>query len=340
VLVAAIDAQAASGVLGVAAIEAHLGAHRNRVGRFIGAAGDEIAFLRNTSDGANVVARGLDWKAGDEIVLSDNEFGANAYPWLALREQGVKARFIHAPGERLTPDVLRREITKRTRVVAVSWVSFADGYRHDLAALAEVAHSAGALFAVDAIQGLGVFPIDVKRSGIDALYSGGAKWLLSLQGIGFLYVARELQDRLISRWRGWRDVADIWNFLDYDQPPAPNASRYEGGTPNFLGIVGLSASMDVLEEAGVPRISKHVLTLTDQFVAGLLRSGAEIDTPRGPGISSGIVTFRVPGTDPVALGRRLRAANIVTTYRPTGIRVAPHGYNTPDEIDALLAALA
>ena len=131
VLVEAIDAHARSGILGVAAIEARLDAYRERVGRFIGARGEEIGFLRNTGDGANVIARGLDWRAGDEIVLTDNEFGANAYPWLALREQGVTIRLVHAPAERMTADVLRRTITDRTRVVAVSWVSYGDGYRHD-----------------------------------------------------------------------------------------------------------------------------------------------------------------------------------------------------------------
>jgi cysteine desulfurase/selenocysteine lyase len=339
VLVAAIDAHARSGVLGVAAIEAKLDAYRERVGRFIGAGGDEIGFLRNTGDGANVVARGLDWRPGDEVVLTDNEFGSNAYPWLALRELGVTMRFVHAPGERMTPDVLRRHMTERTRVVAVSWVSFSDGYKHDLAALSEVAHARGALFSVDAMQGLGAFPLDVRAAGVDALYAGGAKWLLALQGVSLVYIARELRDRIKPHWRGWRDVANIWNFLDYDQPPAPNTSRYEGGTPNFLGIASLASSMDVLDEAGVPRIADHVLALTDHLVDGLRRAGAEVATPRGAGISSGIVTFTLPGTDPLALGRRLRGANIVTTYRANGIRVAPHGYNTFDEIDALLAEL-
>lgn len=338
-VVAAVDGQAASGVLGVWELEKRLGALRDRVGRFIGATGDEIAFLRNTGDGANVVARGLDWRPGDEIVLCDNEFGANALPWLALRELGVLVRLIPTLGERMTPDALARRMTARTRVVTVSWVSFADGYRHDLAALAEVAHGAGALLCVDAIQGLGVFPLDVKRSGVDALYAGGNKWLLSLPGASLLYVDRALQARLAVRWRGWRDVEDIWDFLDYDQPLAPNASRYEGGTQNFIGIAGLATSMDVLEAAGVPRIAEHVLSVTDHLVERLRSLGARVHSERGSGVSSGIVTFTLPGVDSVALGRRLALAKIVTTYRPTGIRIAPHGYNTRDEIDGAIEAM-
>ncbi|MBV9646623.1 MAG: aminotransferase class V-fold PLP-dependent enzyme [Candidatus Eremiobacteraeota bacterium] len=339
VLKGVLDAHAAEGVLGVAPIEGNLPQYRDRVGRFIGARADEIAFLRNTADGANVIARGLDWRPGDELVLCDNEFGSNAYPWLALGDEGVNVRLVHSPSERLTPDVLARHLTPRTRVVSVSWVSFADGYRHDLKRLADVAHDAGAILCVDAIQGLGVFPLDVKASGIDALYAGAAKWLLGLQGVSLLYIERALQERIAARWRGWRDVADMWDFLDYRQPLAPNASKYEGGTLNYLGIASLAASLDVLEAAQIKRIGRHVVALTDRLVERLRALGAEIDSERGPDVSSGIVTFRLTGTDSVALGRKLRASDIVTTYRPSGIRVSPHGYNTESEIDELTNAL-
>ena len=334
-----VDGQARAGVLGFVPVEANLARSRERVGAFIGAAGDEIAFLRNTSDGANVVARGLDWQPGDEIVLCDNEFGSNALPWLALREFGVNVRFIHAPQERMTPDVLAQAMSERTRLVAVSWVSFADGYRHDLAALGKVAHARGALFCVDAIQALGAFPLDVKAAGIDALYAGGAKWLLALPGVSLLYVERSLQERLAVRWRGWRSALDIWDFLDYEQPLAPGAMRYEGGTQNFLGIAALETSLGVLAEAGVERIAEHVLSLTDELVESLRARGCELLSERGEGISSGIVTFLPRGRDPVELGRELGRAGIVTTFRKSGIRVSPHGYNTRDDIAALLAAL-
>jgi selenocysteine lyase/cysteine desulfurase len=339
-LVALVEAQAEKGVFGVGLIEGRIPEIRARVGAFIGASGDEIAFLRNTGDGANVVARGLDWKPGDEVVLCDNEFGANAMPWVALREAGVITRFVRTPAKRMTPEVLRGMMSPRTRVVTVSWVSFVDGYRHDLAALAEVAHAGGALFAVDAMQALGAFPLDVKAAGIDALYAGGAKWLLAIPGVSFLYVNASLIDRLAVRWRGWKDVADIWDFLDYDQPFAPGAGRFEGGTQNFIGMGALEASMDVLATAGVERIAGHVLALTDHLVEGLQRAGAEIASERGPGVSSGIVTFSLPGVDPIELGRRLGRAKIVTTYRTNGIRVSPHGHNSFEDMDALISAVA
>jgi selenocysteine lyase/cysteine desulfurase len=140
---------------------------------------------------------------------------------------------------------------------------------------------------------LGAFPLDVRAAGVDAFYAGGAKWLLALPGVSFLYVSPALRERLAVRWRGWRDVADIWNFLDYEQPLAAGAARYEGGTQNF----------------------------------------------HGPGISSGIVTFTLPGKDPIALGRTLGRQGFVTTYRSSGMRVSPHGHNSAREIDDFLAAL-
>ena len=335
-----VDDHAARGVLGVYTRELALPAFRARIAEFIGGRGEEIAMLRNTNDGATILAQGLDLAAGDQIVTGANEFGANVYPWLALRERGVVVRFIDAPRERMTPDVLRRSITSRTKVVTVSWVTFDDGYRHDLAALAEVAHAHGALFVVDGIQGLGAFPVDVAAAGVDAFYAGGQKWLMALQGISFLWLRENLLDRVALRLPGWRSVTDMWDFLDYEQPPIPNASRYEGGTPNIIGALSLATSVEVLAKAGPQQIARHVVTLTDRLVEGLRSRGYAVLSDRSDEtMKSAIVTFRREGEDPVALGKQLQHAGFCTTYRAIGIRVSPHGYNTADEIDAFLAAL-
>jgi cysteine desulfurase/selenocysteine lyase len=331
-----VDGHAARGVLGVYKTELAMPRFRSIVGGLIGADGSEIATLRNTSDGATILAQGLDLAPGDEILTNRNEFGANAYPWLALRKRGVDVRFIDAPRERMTPGALAAALTPRTRAVAVSWVSFDDGYRHDLAALAEVAHRAGALFFVDAIQGLGAFPFDVNEFGIDACFGGGAKWLMALQGVSFLYVRASVMERIALSLPGWRSVNDMWNFLDYEQPWVSDASRFEGGTPNFIGALSLATSIGVLQQAGIARIGEHVLALTDRLVEGLRRKGAAVDGVRDAACSSGIVRFQMPGRDPLELGARLAAAGFVTTNRPSGIRVSPHGYNTFDEVDALL----
>jgi selenocysteine lyase/cysteine desulfurase len=334
-----IDAHATGGVARVWPYEACMDEYRERIAHFISAESGSIAVLRNTGDGANAIAGGFPWRSGDEVILPDNEFPANAQPWLPLRRRGVNLHFIETARERLTPDVLRKHISSRTKIVTVSWVSFDDGYRHDLAALAEIAHDNGALFCVDAIQGLGAFPVDVRACGIDALYCGGAKWMLALQGVSFLYVAPHLLDRLQLATPGWRSVEDMWDFLEYDQPFASNATRFEGGTPNFIGALSLAESIDVIEQAGTERIASHVLALTDRLVEGLRSADAEIATTRSQSASSGIVTFRPRSGDPVELGKALQHEGIVTTYRASGVRVAPHGYNTFEEIDALVESV-
>jgi len=334
-----IERHASAGVLGVFPYEMRMPEFRAVLGRFIGARAGEIALLRNTGDGANVIANGIAWQPGDEIITNDNEFGANAYPWLRLREKGVVVRFIQTRFERMTADVLRRSMSNRTRLVTLSWVSFSDGYRHDLAELAQVAHAANALIAVDVIQGLGAFPLDVQRDDLDFAYGSGAKWLMALQGVSFLYVRASLLDRLRLAMPGWRSVNDMWNFLNYDQPLAPDATRFEGGTPNFIGALSLAESISVLAHAGTRRIASHVLDLTDHLTEGLHSLGAHVATVRTERCSSGIVTFSIPGRDAVVVGKALQKDAIVTTYRPSGIRVAPHGYNTLSDIDRLLEAV-
>lgn len=336
-----VAAQADGGVMGTYRYEARMPEYRASVGALFGASGDDVAILRNTGDGANAVAGGLALQPGDEVLLCDDEFPANAVPWLALRDRGVTVRLHATSRSRLTPDVLREAISSNTRVVTVSWVAFHDGYRCDLAALAEIAHARGAILAVDAIQGLGAFPLDVRACGIDALYGSGAKWLLALQGASFLYVSPSLRDRLTLAAPGWRSAADMWDFLNYDQAVTPDASRFEGGTPNFVGALALATSARFLKDADQHAVSRHVLELTDRLCDGLRGAGARVHSLRGDGVSSGIVTFDVAGMDSVALGRSIQHEDgVITTWRPNGIRVAPHGYNTPDEIDRLVQAVA
>ncbi|MBV8374420.1 MAG: aminotransferase class V-fold PLP-dependent enzyme, partial [Candidatus Eremiobacteraeota bacterium] len=190
------------------------------------------------------------------------------------------------------------------------------------------------------MQGLGAFGLDVTRDGVDALYCGAAKWLLGLQGAAFLYVRADLGDRLELAMPGWRSMLDIWDFANYEQPYATALSRFEAGTPNFLGAWSLATSIDFLQRhGGSAVIAPHVLALTDHLCDGLQRAGARLSTVRGEGISSGIVTFSMPGCDSVALGKALQRHDVVTTYRTGGIRVAPHGYNTLEEIDCLLEVL-
>ena len=335
-----VRAHAAGGVLGTFPYDLQMTEYRSKIGGFIGASGSEIATLLNTGAGANTVALGIDWKPADEVVLCDDEFPANVIPWLGLRRRGVDVRLITTREGRLTPERLRRELSPRTRVVAVSWVSYADGYRHDLAGLAAVAHEAGALLCVDAIQGLGIFPLDVKAVGVDALYAGAGKWMLGLHGAAFLYVSRSLAERLEVAMPGWRSLADMWDFHNYEQPFSPDVLRFESGTPNLLGTLSLVCAIDLFERSGRQAVADHVLALTDRLCEGLAALEAEFSTLRGRSCSSGIVTFSIPGLDSIVLGRALESQGIVTTYRTGGIRVSPHGYNTAEEIDVMVNAVA
>jgi selenocysteine lyase/cysteine desulfurase len=341
--VAAIDAltraHATKGVLGVYPYDEDTARYREVVAAFVGARASEIAFVASTSAGAAVLAQSLGLGDGDEILLTDDEFPSNVIPWMALRDRGVSVRLLAGGTEPLTPDRLRREIGANTKLVAVSWVSYADGYRRDIASLAEVAHDAGALLCVDAIQGLGVLSIDVEATGVDALFSGAGKWLLGLHGAGILYVRSELLARMRPGVPGWRSQSDIWDFHNYDQAFASDARRLETGTPNLAGNLALATSMELLAGCDPGSIERWVVDLTDRLCDGLLRLGARLATRREPAVKSGIVTFDVPGFDSMTLGRTLAREGIVTTYRDTGIRMSPHGYNVPGEIDAAVEAI-
>jgi len=335
-----VEAHATGGVLGTFPYEAAMARYRETIAGAIGAQGSDIAVLRNTSEAANVLARGFDLQAGDEVLVPAEEFPSNAWPWRALRARGIVVRELDCSREVLSPERLEREIGARTRVLALSWVGYADGARHDLAGLAAVAHSHNIAFVVDAIQGLGALDLDVVASGVDALFAGGAKWLCALQGVAFLYVSPELRERLHLAAPGWRSVVDMWDFHNQSQGWIGDASRFEGGTPNFIGALSLARSLELFRAVGIARIERHVVVLRERLAAGVRNLGATIVERSGGAGASGILTFFIPGRESVALGKALQSEGFVTTWRANGIRVSPHGYNDLAEIDAFIAALA
>ncbi len=335
-----VDAHAKGGVIGTFPYEGAMAEYRERVGAAIGASGADIALLRNTSEGANVLAQGFDLRPGDEVLVPAEEFPSNAWPWRALRERGVIVRELDCSRAVLDPERLAREIGAQTRVLALSWIAYADGARHDLAALATLAHDRGVAIVVDAIQGLGALDLDVGATGIDALYAGGAKWLCALQGVALLYVSPALRDRLRVAAPGWRSVADMWDFHNGAQGWIENVSRFEGGTPNFIGALSLATSLGLFQSVGIARIERHIAALRARLDAGVRALGARVlERPGGKGVS-GILTFSIAGRESIELGRSLQSEGFVTTWRANGIRVSPHGYTTFGEIDAFVAALA
>jgi cysteine desulfurase/selenocysteine lyase len=316
---------------------------RTSAGRLMGVPTDDVAFVKNTTEGLAFVARGLDWQPGDRVVTLDRDFPSSVYPWVALRDRGVVVDLVAPEGDALrTPvDAFAAALAAApTRLVAVSWVQFSRGWRIDLPALAQLCRDHGALLCVDVIQGLGVIPADLAAWGVDFATADAHKWMLGPLGIGVLYVAGHRRDLLSPLEPGWNSVADRDDYerlvLDYDA----TARRFEGGSLTMEGILQMGASIELLLSARVERVWAHVTALLDHLVEGLLRVGAGVVTDLDPRGRSGHLTFVVPGHDPAVLAERLLAEHVVCSLRGGGIRVAPHGYNTADEIDALVAVVA
>lgn len=337
-ILAVLDAQMYDGCAGILDVESHLESVRTETAAAIGATADEVAFMRSTSDGALVAANGIDWHEGDEIILPDNEFGANAYPWLNLRHKGVGVRFVRAP-LRMSPELLETMKTPRTRLVAVSYVSFLDGYRHDLPALGRWCRDNGVLFAVDAMQGFGHLPLDISAWCIDFCYCGVAKWLLSPQGLSVVYVREALIDSLRPALCSWRSVEQPMNFLDYGQRLAPGARRLEGGTVNYPALMGFRESLRLLREASFEAIESHVLALCEHLINGAREHGIEVRSDTRPAHRSGIVLLGLNGKKADTLNASAFESKVGITVRENGVRVSPHGYNTVADMDAVLAVL-
>ena len=336
---AVLDAQMNDGCAGILDVEAHLEQIRAQTAAAINASADEIAFLRATSDGALLAANGIRWRDGDEIILTDNEFGANAHPWLNLRDRGVRVRLVRAPQQRLTVDVLAGMRTRRTRLVAASEVTSVDGYRHDVAALGRYCREHDILFAVDAMQSFGGLPLDVRAGYMDFCYCGVAKWLLAPQGLSFVFVRKELIEGLRPAFASWRSVREPMSFFDYGQEFAVGARRFEGATVNYPALIGFSQSLSLLERAGLRNIERHVLALNDRAIAGLQQRGWRIVSDLHPARRSGIVLAALGKHDEQKLNAEALRRRVGITVRDTGVRIAPHGYNDASDIDAVLDLL-
>jgi selenocysteine lyase/cysteine desulfurase len=313
---------------------------RGRAALLLGARSDEIAFVKNTTEGLGIVANGLAWNRGDQVVICDLEYPSNVYPWWSLSSRGVETVMLRARDGALPLEMVDEALrAPRARLLSLSSVEFGSGARNNLEALGRLCRERGVLFCVDAIQSLGCFPIDVERCGIDFLSADGHKWLLSVEGCGLFFCSRRVLELLTPRLVGWRSVTDNMNFDTYHMDLQPGAGRFEEGTPNSAGIFGLGAAIDLLLEVGVEAIGERVLKLTEDLVRGLAERGARVLSPRADGLASGIVSFTVPGEPPERTARRLIEKRVFVVARRGGVRASPHFYNSEDEIDQLLAGL-
>jgi selenocysteine lyase/cysteine desulfurase len=314
---------------------------RARVARLLGARhAHEVAFTGNTSEALSVLAWGLDWRAGDNVVGAAPEFPSNVYPWLSLASRGVEYRPVAEQGGRVTAEAVLGAVDERTRVVAVSWVQYTTGHRIDLERLAAGCRERGVLLAVDAIQGVGALALDAAGLGLDAVALASHKWLLGPEGVGILYLSDRILDRVHSTRHGWRSVESRYEWTEIDPTPARGALRFEAGTLNVYGIHALGASLELLLDLGPEAVETRVLALSDRVAEGLRELGFELAAPREPGETSGIVAGAHPEHPAEALAEALAERSIHVSHRAGRLRLSPHVYNTEEEIDRALDVLA
>lgn len=310
--------------------------------RLIGAEAEEVALVHSTSEGIALVAEGLDWRSGDNVVLPAGEFPSNVYPWLHLRDKGVEVRRVEMPTPALDYQRLADACDAQTRVVSCSWIGYSSGYRCDPSQVADIAHRHGAYFMLDAIQGLGVFPINVRQAGIDFLAADGHKWQLGPEGAGIAYFRRELLEQLRPLIVGWNSVVGRFDFHRIELELRPEAARYEPGSQNMVGQLGLGGSLKTLERYGLSSqtssIADWVLDSVEGLLPRLANVGVEVH-PIPPEYRTGIVTFEVPGMESAAVRAHLLERCIVTSCRGGKVRVAVHGYNDRSDFDRLITAL-
>jgi selenocysteine lyase/cysteine desulfurase len=313
---------------------------RRRAGQLINADPLDICFVGCTSHGIGIIAEGFPWKPGDNIVTAAEEYPANQYPWMNLRDKGVEYRAVPSRGNRVEIADLRDAMDSHTRVLAISSVEFASGYRNDLAALGELCRHRGVFFFVDAIQSLGVIPMDVRQLPIDALAADSHKWMLGPEGAGIAYIRREWVDRLHATGVGWNSVVNATDFSTIDFRMKPHAGRWEGGTHNVGGIAGMGESLKLLLDAGIANVQARVRELTDYLCNRVRSIGVEVFSSRKAGEDSGIVSLLTPGRDPRELLRRCKANGIAVNVRGGRLRVSPHAYNTVEEIDRFVEVVS
>jgi selenocysteine lyase/cysteine desulfurase len=314
---------------------------RSKVAGMIGARPERIGLSPHTTFGMNILASGLRWKAGDNVVISEREFPASVYPWLRLRGHGVEIRWTKTRDGLIDEDALLSNVDSNTRLIHTTWVQFNNGNRVDLEKLGEFCSSRDILLSVDGIQGMGVVPIDVPALGIDMFTSGCQKWMLGPCGTGFYYLSNKAETQIEPPLMGWLSVdwgAEFSNLLRYDLVPRIGPARFEIGTYAFHDWRALNAAVDILLSFDPIDRWEHVKSLT-QMMFDFAASDCRIRliSPTDPKHRSGIFTFMTDNSK--MLFERLSALGFVVSYREGAVRISPHFYNSPEEIECLIAAV-
>ena len=304
---------------------------RKKFAELINANRDEIAFVKNTSEGISIVANGFDWQLGDNVVIPDIEFPANVYPWWNLKQRGVETRMVKSVGGRVLFDELVKQVDNKTRILSISSVECNSGFRSDLNRLGTFCKEKGILFFVDAIQSLGVLPLDVKKDHIDFLSADGHKWMLSVEGLGGFYISKNVVDRIRPTTMGWGNVVNAENFMDYDFTLQKDAKKFEEGTPNTMSIHAFGAALGLLLETGIDNIEKRVISLGNYIIAELNQRNIKIYSSTLLNERSGNISF-VLDKDVSKLDSFMLENKVKLTVRDGLVRFSPHFYNNEDEV--------
>jgi selenocysteine lyase/cysteine desulfurase len=308
---------------------------RGAIARLIGADADEVAILKNTSEGLSFVAEGFPWERGDNVVTTAFEFTSNYTPWKRLEERGVECRVATLP----TVEEIDKCVDERTRIVTVSSVAFHNGFAADLDAIGEFCAGRGVLFCVDAIQSVGALPIDVRRSKIAFLAADGHKWMCGPEGCAIFFVAEEHRERLRVMEMGWTNVSRGGRFINVDLNLVPSSRRFEAGSINTNGVYALHEAIELLLEIGVDTIGVEVRRLAERLASQLEAIGWRVETPRPA--PSGIIGATPPSVEPSLLRwhRTLEENGVITAPREGMIRFSPHFYNEDSEIERVIEVL-
>lgn len=315
---------------------------REATAGLLGAHTSEIALIPNTTAGINWVAEGIRWQPGESVVVPASEFPSNIYPWLNLADRGVETRRVPVDAaERLDVARVLAACGPRTRLVAVSWVGFSTGFRAPLAELAEALQPRGIWLMVDGIQGLGVFPLDVRQVPIDFLVADGHKWLLGPEGAGVMYVKQDRLNDLRPLGVGWNSVRQRFDFHDLRLELREEAARYEGGSANVPGLLALEASMELLRRfgAGSSLLAERVLEVGHWVAEELGALGGVLISDRSPGHASGILAFDFPGHSAAHLRQVCLEHGVAVSCRGGRLRLSPHAYNDQHDVARLAAAV-
>jgi len=323
-------------------LQAGLQAARDVAARLVNADTGEIALAVNTSYGLNLAARALPLAPGDRVILSDKEFPANVYPWLLLRKEGIEVDLAPCTPEGWPDEAALLEQLRdpRVRVLAVSFVQFANGYRADLKKLSAAARANGTYLVVDAIQGLGACPLDVREVGVDILACGAQKWLLSPWGSGFVYVRKELIPRIeptVMGWMAFEGTDDFSRLTEYNPTFRPDARRFEMVTLPYQDFYGMTQSVELLLDIGVLEIAEVTRSLHEPVLRWADRRGIRVSSPREERHRSAIVCLAPERA--VEAYHAVKRAKVICSLREGAIRLSPHFYNTVEEMEKVVEVL-